>query len=71
MTKVVTSYLASIIEALMVGTNFKTAAVAAFFSLPATVHQFHFNGDLRTIIVFHDQKDLHLGAAAPRFMINN
>lgn len=36
-TKVVTSYLASIIEALMVGTNFKTAAVAAFFSLPATV----------------------------------
>ena len=55
-TKVVTSYLASIIEALMVGTNFKTAAVAAFFQLTCDGHQFHFNGDLRTIIVFHDQK---------------
>lgn len=36
-TKIVTSYLASIIEALMVGTGLKAAAVAAFFSLPATV----------------------------------
>lgn len=36
-TKVFTSYLASIIEALMVGTSFKTALVASFFSLPATV----------------------------------
>ncbi|WP_281165399.1 ECF transporter S component [Liquorilactobacillus sicerae] len=36
-TKIVTSYCVSIVEALMVGTAFKTALVAAFISLPATV----------------------------------
>lgn len=36
-TKIFTSYLTSMVEALMVGTNIKTAAVASFFSLPATV----------------------------------
>ncbi|KRL02363.1 ECF transporter S component [Liquorilactobacillus capillatus] len=35
--KIGTSYCTSIIEALMVGTTFKTAIVASFFSLPATV----------------------------------
>ncbi|KRM86313.1 ECF transporter S component [Liquorilactobacillus vini] len=36
-TKIVTSYCVSIVEALMVGTAFKTALVASFLSLPATV----------------------------------
>ncbi|KRL05834.1 membrane protein [Liquorilactobacillus oeni DSM 19972] len=36
-TKILTSYCTSIIEALMVGTSFKTAIVASFLSLPATV----------------------------------
>jgi uncharacterized membrane protein len=36
-TKIFTSYCTSIIEALMIGTNFKTAIVASFLSLPATV----------------------------------
>ncbi|MFT9213396.1 ECF transporter S component [Liquorilactobacillus ghanensis] len=36
-TKIFTSYCTSIIEALMVGTSFKTAIVASFLSLPATV----------------------------------
>lgn len=35
--KIVTSYCTSIVEALMVGTSFKTAIVASFLSLPATV----------------------------------
>ncbi|MFT8825148.1 MAG: ECF transporter S component [Liquorilactobacillus mali] len=35
--KIVTSYCTSIVEALMVGTAFKTAIVASFLSLPATV----------------------------------
>ena len=36
-TKIFTSYCASIVEALMAGTVFKVAVVASFFSLPATV----------------------------------
>jgi uncharacterized membrane protein len=36
-TKIFTSYCVSIVEALMVGTVFKTALVASFLSLPATV----------------------------------
>ncbi|WP_125982216.1 ECF transporter S component [Loigolactobacillus iwatensis] len=36
-TKIFTSYLVSIVEALMAGTLFKVAVVSAFFSLPATV----------------------------------
>lgn len=36
-TKIITSYCVSIVEALMVGTAFKTALVASFLSLPATV----------------------------------
>ncbi len=36
-TKILTSYCTAIIEALMVGTSFKTAIVASFLSLPATV----------------------------------
>ncbi|GAJ26981.1 substrate-specific component [Liquorilactobacillus sucicola DSM 21376 = JCM 15457] len=35
--KIITSYCTSIAEALMVGTSFKAAIVASFFSLPATV----------------------------------
>ncbi|KRN28581.1 hypothetical protein IV38_GL000780 [Lactobacillus selangorensis] len=37
LTKIVTSYLVSIVEALMAGTAMKVAVVAAFVSLPATV----------------------------------
>ncbi len=37
LTKIVTSYLTGIVEALMVGTILKTAVVGAFLSLPATV----------------------------------
>ncbi|WP_179396061.1 ECF transporter S component [Lacticaseibacillus absianus] len=36
LTKLVTSYLVGIVEALMVGTKFGVAIVAAFLSLPAT-----------------------------------
>ena len=36
-TKIFTSYGTSIVEALMAGTAIKTALVASFFSLPATV----------------------------------
>lgn len=36
-TKIFTSYATSIVEALMAGTLLKTAVVASFFSLPATV----------------------------------
>lgn len=36
-TKIFTSYCTSIVEALMAGTLLKTAVVASFFSLPATV----------------------------------
>lgn len=36
-TKIFSSYGTSIVEALMVGTNIKTALVASFMSLPATV----------------------------------
>lgn len=35
-TKLVTSYLVGIVEAMMAGTTFKVAIVAAFVSLPAT-----------------------------------
>lgn len=37
LTKILTTYCASIIEALMVGTSIKVAYIAAFVSLPATV----------------------------------
>ena len=37
LTKIVTSYLTGVVEALMVGSVFKAAVVGAFLSLPATV----------------------------------
>ncbi|QVI35196.1 hypothetical protein BVJ53_07405 [Lacticaseibacillus chiayiensis] len=37
LTKIVTSFLTGIVEALMVGTVFKAAVVGSFLSLPATV----------------------------------
>lgn len=36
-TKILTTYIVSIVEALMVGTSLKVAYIAAFMSLPATV----------------------------------
>ncbi|MFC6170535.1 ECF transporter S component [Loigolactobacillus jiayinensis] len=36
-TKIITSYAVSIVEALMVGTTFKVALINSFLSLPATV----------------------------------
>lgn len=37
LTKILTTYCVSIVEALMVGTSLKVAYIAAFLSLPATV----------------------------------
>lgn len=37
LTKILTTYCVSIVEALMIGTSLKVAYVAAFLSLPATV----------------------------------
>ncbi|MFD0896977.1 ECF transporter S component [Loigolactobacillus binensis] len=37
LTKIVTTYFVSIVEALMVGTSFKVALINSFLSLPATV----------------------------------
>ncbi|WEV41146.1 ECF transporter S component [Lactobacillus sp. ESL0684] len=58
-TKLITSYLASIVEALMVGTSFKVAIISSFFSQTATVINSISTAIMVPIIYFFVRKIYH------------
>jgi uncharacterized membrane protein len=56
--KIFTSYCTSIIEALMIGTNFKDSNCCFIFKPTCNCHQFYFNGYLCSNSLLFNKKDL-------------